>query len=135
MKSLSAFCATAILLFGIAPARAHIRAAIDQVNTDQQRRDLDQAPQLRYDQGTPAPELYPGEADDVGPQSVLSLKPRRTLFEGSADSQYYYTDNAFLDHSTRVTSGMLVSTVQFALAPTPYQLGEGQYAPRIGFRE
>lgn len=30
---------------------------------------------------------------------------------------------------------MLVSTVQFALAPTPYELGGGQSAPRIGFRE
>jgi len=137
MKTKSALLAVAILSLtaGLTPAGAQLPTAIDQVATDQQRRDLDQATQLRYDQGNPAPELYPGEADDVGPQSVLSLKPRRTFFEGAADSQYYFTDNAFLDHSTRVSSGVLVSTAQFDVAPTPFELGDGTYAPRLGFRE
>ncbi len=41
----------------------------------------------------------------------------------------------FLDHTTRLSSGVMVSTAQFALAPTPYKLGDGQTAPRIGFRQ
>ena len=120
---------------GIAAARAQNPGAIDQVDNTQQRRSFEQSAQLRYETGENLPDLYPGETDDVGPQSVLSLKKRRTLFEGIADAQYYFTDNVFLDHSHRVNSGVLVSTVQFALAPTPYALGPGELAPRIGFRQ
>ena len=127
--------AISLLILSVAAAHAQTPAAIDQVNATQQRRSLEQASELRYDQDQSAPELYPGETEDIGPQSVLSLKPRKTLFEGLADSQYYFTDNVFLDHTARVHSGVLVSTAQFALAPTPYALGGGQSAPRIGFRE
>jgi len=123
------------LSLGAVTAWAQTPAAIDQVDSQQQRNALAQSTQLQYDQGQAAPELYPGETDDVGPQSVLNIKPRRTLFQGLADSQYYFTDNVFLDHSTRVASGVLVSTAQFALAPTPYAIGGGLSAPRIGFRE
>ena len=119
----------------IASSEAQTPGAIDQVDTAQQRRALDQSADVRYQSGDSLPDLYPGETDDVGPQSVLSVKRRRTLFEGVADSQYYYTDNVFLDHSSRIASGVLVSTAQLALAPTPYQLGGGEAAPRIGFRE
>lgn len=120
--------------FGAMRAQAQNAAAMDQVGISQQRRSLEQSAELKYETGETAPSLYPGETEDVGPQSVLAVKPRRTLFQGMADIQYYYTDNAFLDHSVRYNSGVMVSTVNFALAPTPYPLWGGLSAPRIGYQ-
>lgn len=116
-------------------AQAQTPGAIDQVNTTQQRRSLEDAAKLNFENGDTVPDLYPGESEDIGPQSVLLAKRRRTLFEGVADVQYYFTDNAFLDHSTRLNSGVLVSTAQFSIAPSPYALGPGESEPRIGFRQ
>ncbi len=128
--------AASLLVSASAAAWAQSPAALDQIDTTQQHRSLEQSGQMLYDQNQTAPELYPHESDDIGPQSVLAAKaPPRKYFEGSADSQYYYSDNAFLDHTTRLSSGVMVSTAQFALAPTPYKLGDGQTAPRIGFRQ
>ena len=85
-----------------------------------------------------APELYPGENTDVGPQLLLRAMPRRQWVEASADSQYYYTSNVFLTKETRpggnTDTGVLVSTIQVALAPTPFDVPGGQIAPRLGFR-
>jgi hypothetical protein len=127
--------AASLMISASAAAWAQSPAALDQLNTTQQHRDLDQAGESLYDKDSLAPELYPHEADDIGPQSVLSTKSPRTLFEGVADVQYYYSDNAFLDHNVRLPAGVLVSSAQFSLAPTPYPLGNGQSAPRVGFRE
>jgi hypothetical protein len=121
--------------FGIDRAQAQNAAAMDQVDSTQQRRAVEEVTERRYETGETAPEIYPGESEDIGPQSVLAAKHRRTLFEGTADIQYYYTDNVFLDHSVRVPSGVMVSTAQGAVAPTPYEFGDGEFAPRIGFRE
>ena len=76
-----------------------------QADSVQQRRQLEQAAQLMVSTNA-VPELFAGESDDVGPQSVLKMKPRRTLFEASADAQYFYSDNMFLanggkQHATR----------------------------------
>jgi hypothetical protein len=129
--------AVAVMAFVLCSARATAQnaAAIDQVDSVQQRRSIEQATELRYETGETAPELYPGESEDIGPQSVLAAKRRRSLFQGSADIQYYYTDNAFLDHSSRVPSGVMVSTAQAELAPEPYKLGDGEFAPYLGFRQ
>lgn len=85
-----------------------------------------------------APELYPGENADVGPQFLLKAMPRRQWVEASVDSQYYYTSNAFLTKETtpgsNTDTGVLVSTVQVAFAPTPFEVPGGQLAPRLGFR-
>lgn len=127
--------ALALLTLVGARSQAQPPAAIDQVNNDQQRRSMEQAAQLNFQNGDSVPDLYPGETDDVGPQSVLAVRKRRTLFEGVVDTQYYFTDNVFLDHSTRLNSGVMVSTVQFSVAPTAYALGPGESEPRIGFRQ
>jgi hypothetical protein len=124
-----------VALFAVFTAAAQNPAAIDQLNNTQQHQSFDQSGKLTYEPGSEAPEIYPVESEDVGPQSVLSIKPRRTWVEGAADAEYYYTDNAFLDHTTRVSSGLLISTAQIALAPAPYQVGEIQLTPRLGFRE
>lgn len=82
-----------------------------------------------------APELYEGESSDVGPQFIVRTKPRRKWIEASVDSQYYYTSNAFLNEKAPIDdTTILVNTVQVALAPTPFAVGEDQFAPRLGFR-
>jgi hypothetical protein len=83
---------------------------------------------------TNAPELYPGENEDVGPQRILKVKPTHTYFEGLADTQIAFTDNNRLDNHQRVSTLYAVNTVQFAFAPSAYDLGPGKFAPRVGFR-
>ncbi len=81
-----------------------------------------------------APELYSGETSDVGPQSLLQLKPRRRWVEASADVQLFYTDNVFLSDQQRQSANVLVSTVEAALAPTDIEVHGGQLAPRLGYQ-
>src|SRR5581483_9538675 len=67
--------------------------------------------------GTNAPELYSDEDADVGPQHILSLSPRRTMFEVSADSEYLWTDNALLQPNGGVESTIFVNTISAAYVP------------------
>lgn len=87
--------------------------------------------------GETAPILSPEEMVDVGPQSILKMKRRKTHFEASADSQLLYTSNILLteDNSPfkRGTS-FLVSGISVALAPEPFLVGNGLLAPRIGIQ-
>ncbi len=114
--------------------RAQVPAAVQQVDTVQQRRHLEQTA-LAAESGEVAPEMFAGETSDVGPQSILKFKPRKTHFEAMADVQYFYTDNMFLAKDDPQSADVLVSAVQFALAPIPYALGDGQFAPRLGYRQ
>jgi len=133
MKNLISTIAYCVL-FSIARSNAQTPGAIEQVESVQQRRQLDSAANSQQE-GENAPELFPGESSDVGPQSVLRFKPRKTWFEAFADVQYFYTDNMFLTENNEQSSDVLVSSAQFALAPTPpAALGGGQLAPRLGYR-
>jgi len=89
---------------------------------------------LNLSTNTVAPELYPGENADVGPQQILRLKPRKTYFEVIADSQCFYTDNVYLSDDNKVGGALFVNTIQAALAPEGYELGSGHFAPALGFR-
>jgi hypothetical protein len=81
-----------------------------------------------------APEFYGGETADVGPQSLLQLKPRRHWLAASADEQLFYTDNVFLADKKAQSANILVSTVEVALAPTDIEVDDGQLAPRLGYQ-
>lgn len=107
--------------------------AVRQVDSAQQRRELGQ-PAKTLGDGETVPELYTGEASDVGPQSVVKFKSRKSYLELSADAQYFHTDNMFLSDGGKVGTDVLVSMVQAALAPGAYALGEGQFSPRLGYR-
>jgi hypothetical protein len=133
MKLTSICAASASLTILIGTVSGQIPGAIQQVDSVQQHRDLVQSAKS-YQEGDSAPELYPEESTDVGPQSVLRPKPRHTLFEAMADAQYFYTDNMFLNEKGRHSADVLVSTAQFALAPTPYDFAEGKLAPRVGYQ-
>ena len=114
-------------------AGAQVVQANQQLDAVQQQRQLTGADQAYATNTVPA--LVPDEMTDVGPQSVLKLKPRRQLLEASADLQYFYTDNALFTEHDRKGSDVLVGTVEAALDPTPYALGNGYFSPRLGFQQ
>jgi hypothetical protein len=80
-----------------------------------------------------APSLYPGETQDIGPQYLVTLKPKQHWVSGFADTQFMYTSNALLSEEPlgqEVSSGLIVATVQAAFEPTPFFIGEtGVTAP------
>jgi hypothetical protein len=121
-----------VLLLGA--ARAQTPNASQQVQNAQQQRQLQSFAELS--EGTNAvPEFYEGETSDVGPQSVLQARRHRTYVTAFSDEQFFYTDNAFLSDRGQVSASVLISTVQAALAPTPYPFGGGLLAPRVGYQQ
>lgn len=118
---------------GALPMFAQVPGAVDQVDKFQQQRERSQT--VTTGEGETAPELFSGETSDVGPQSVLRLKPRRSWFEAQADVQYYFTDDLFPEAASgKLASAVVLSTVQLAVAPTPFEAPCGSYAPRVGYR-
>jgi Putative beta-barrel porin 2 len=82
---------------------------------------------------TNAPELYPGETTDVGPQHILRATPRWNYFNVYFDSQVFYSDNAnFAQGSSIIASSVFVNTVQAAITPPPITLGQGKLTPTAG---
>src|SRR5262249_37013186 len=133
MKTFTRILAGISLAGALQSAQGQNMGANQQVDDMQQRRQRAQAADS-YAEGSSAPELYPEESSHVGPQTVLKMKPRRTLFEAMADVQYFYTDNMFLTEKQKHGADVLVSTAQFALAPSPYDFAGGALAPRVGYQ-
>jgi hypothetical protein len=111
---------------------AQMPNAYQQVDTLDQHRQLQQTAQALDTNSVPA--LYDSETSDVGPQSVLQMKARRTWIQAYADAQFFYTDNVFLADRNKQDANVLVSTVMAELAPTPYNFEDGQFAPRLGYQ-
>lgn len=118
-------------LFVLPVAHAQMPNANQQVDTLDQRNRLEQSAQSLATNNVPA--LYDSETSDVGPQSVLAMKARRTWVQAAADEQFFYTDNMLLANTHKQSADVLVSTVEAALAPTPFDFHGGQLAPRIGY--
>lgn len=127
------FLAGSGLMLGLAPVFAQMPNAGQQADTVQQRRELEEsaAPGTATNS---VPELYAGESDDVGPQSVLRYKPHHNILTASVDSQYFYTDNMFLTREDRHGADVLVSTADIVLSPDPFPLGDGVFTPRVGYQ-
>ncbi len=123
-----------ILALMVAATITHAQNAVDALDSSQFRRSIEAG--MKYSEGDAPPELFPGESTDVGPQSILKLKPRRKHWEFSTDSQFMFTSNALLTESpvARTETTLLVNSIQFALAPDPYLVCDRAFAPRIGFR-
>lgn len=125
-----------LLLIQFGPFVVSLQAqpvAIQQMQNTQQTL-KQQQPLLKVQTETNAPELYPGENQDVGPQRILKLMAPRTWFEVWLDSQVFETSNALLTHNTPQSSAVFVNTIQAAVAPTPFDVRSGKLAPTIGFR-
>src|ERR1039458_7518970 len=107
-------------------------AAVQQLQNNQISREL-QVPVTGLVAGTNAPELYRGENEDVGPQRILRLNPRRTDFDVLFDSQFFFSDNAnFAQEPASIASPVFVNTVQAAFAPSAVQFGSGKIAGAVG---
>jgi hypothetical protein len=108
-------------------------AAVQQLQNQQITRQL-QAPPPALIVGTNAPELYPGENMDVGPQRILRLNPRHYYFDAILDSQFIYSDNAnYAQQPVAVGSAIFVNTVQAAFTPPVFDLGPGKAALAAGY--
>jgi hypothetical protein len=134
MHTKTFFAAGVGLALAIVAAHAQNPDASQQVDNAQHLR------QLQSFNGLPestnaVPEFYEGETSDIGPQSVLQVKRQRTYFQAFADEQFFYTDNVFLANHGQQGASVLISTVQAALAPSPYELGGGLFSPRIGYQQ
>lgn len=107
-------------------------AAIQQLQNNQINRQLQvQVPNLPA--GTNAPELFPGENTDVGPQRVLRENPPPTYFDVLFDSQVFYSDNAnYATSADAIGSTIFVNTAQVAVTPPVFKLGSGSAAAAIG---
>jgi hypothetical protein len=126
------FVSGVCLALAVGVARAQNPGASQQVDSAQRLRQI----QSTLPASTNAvPEFYEGETSDIGPQSVLQVKRKRTYVEAFADEQFFYTDNVFLANHDKQGASVLISTVQAALAPSPYEFAGGLLAPRIGYQQ
>jgi hypothetical protein len=116
-----------------ASAYAQIGGIVNQVDTTQTRAQLNQSAEAQAATNG-VPQLYEGESSDLGPQSVVQARPRHTLFSAEADAQFFYTDNILQTDRRAQSTGVLLSTAQFALTPTPYAAGSGTLSPEVGYR-
>jgi hypothetical protein len=131
MKLIRALAIISLVFAGLISLRAQPAAVQQLENTRQIEQQQTILPQIAA--GTNAPELYPGENEDVGPQRILRVAPPRKYFDALVDSQVFYTDDAnFASDPSRIGSAVFVNTIQMAFAPTPYQFGPGKFAPSIG---
>jgi hypothetical protein len=131
MKIKEAFAVITVILTGwpLVPLRAQ-PAAVQQMQNTQQSQQQSSFSSLTS--GTTAPELYPGENSDIGPQRILRLTPRPTPWELYLDSQFFYTTNATFSANAKTGSGVFVNTVQLSYSPGPYKLGANTFAPSAG---
>ena len=128
------FCALAVLTLifsGLFTLRAQ-PVNVQQFQNTQQARQFEQ-PLPGVLAATNAPELYPGESTDVGPQRILRMNPRPSYFNVWFDSQVFYSDNAnFAQGKSIFDSTVYVNTVQAAIAPPDFNVGAGKLTLTAG---
>jgi len=85
-----------------------------------------------------APETYPGESEDLGPQVLLKQKKKRDpLFEFSSDTMFMWTSNALtagLNDPNKARTSIVSETFSLALAPKAWDVGSGKLSLRTGYR-
>lgn len=114
-------------VIGLAQGRIEVAA--------QQLRRLDLREKLQQPAAeAAAPALTTEETEDIGPQFVVRQKPRRDLFEVSADLQHGQTSNVYLTEKDKVKAVFTLSTLQLALAPIPVKSGNGALGWKAGYR-
>jgi hypothetical protein len=120
------------LVFAGIPALQAQPVTVQQFQNTQQAQRL-QTPLSGLNNTTNAPELYPGESSDVGPQRILRLNPQPDYFDAFFDSQIFYSDNANFAHGPSIIdSTVYINTVQAAFTPPEFKLGPGKFAPAAG---
>jgi len=108
-------------------------AAIQQLQNDQITRELQTPLPSVLLNSTNAPELYPGENTDVGPQRILRRNVPKTYFDVLFDSQFFYSENAnFAQQPYAISSPVFVNTVQAVFTTPVKEFGPGKIAGAIG---
>jgi len=126
-----AFAILALVFTGLFSLRAQ-PVNVQQFQNTQQARQFEQ-PLTGPLAATNAPELYPGESTDVGPQRILRLNPRPEYFNVWLDSQVFYSDNAnFAQGKYILDSTVYVNTAQAAITPPDFKLGDGRLTLTAG---
>ena len=121
-----------LLLWGVALGLHAEPAAVQQLQNDQFARSLQTSP-FNLRTGTNAPQLFPGEDADVGPQQVLRLNPRKTYFEAVLDSQVYFSDNAnYAQSPDAIASPVFVNAFQALFTPPAVELRQGSLSGSLG---
>ena len=116
---------------------SQVSGIIDQAETARQQREAEQLLRDITRRDATVAGLYPDEIGDVGPQSVLRVRPRPVYFDVLADSQFYYTDNMLFQEPIQgrtVGASVLVNTAQLSFTPPPVAAGNGSFWPRLGYR-
>lgn len=132
MKLKQLFLAAAVVFAGLLSLRAQ-PVNVQQFQNIQQLRQSQQ-PLAGATTVTNAPELYPSENEDVGPQHILRLNPRPKYFDLLLDSQVFFTDNAnFAQGAAVIGSAVFVNTVQASFMPADLKIGPGKLSPAAGF--
>src|ERR1035438_4217957 len=134
MNHKALFATGGFLALALVAALAQNPGASQQVDNAQHLRQLQSFTGLPESTNA-VPEFYEGETSDIGPQSVLQVKRQRTYFQVFADEQFFYSDNVFLANHGQQGASVLISTLQAALAPSPYELGGGLFSPRVGYQQ
>ncbi len=131
MKNQGVLTVIALVLIGLPVVALRAQPAAEQQlqNTQQSQQENSFSSLVS---GTTAPELYPGENSDIGPQRILKLTPKPTPWELYLDTQFFYTNNAKFSRNPKTGSGVFVNTVQVSYSPGPYKLGPGTFAPSAG---
>jgi len=132
MKKFSLVLLVTLTLVGFNQASAQTPTAVQQVDDSHRRRDRAESA-ASYLESTNAPELYPDETSDLGPQTVLKTKNRQHILEAMADVQYLFTDNMFLTEKNHQNADVLVSTVELALKPVSLDFAGGTLTPVVGY--
>ena len=85
-----------------------------------------------------APELFPGEMEDVGPQFLVAREQQaaaeRKLIEAFFDTQLFYTSNALLTEKGNQDTSVMVYTLQAAINLPQFELFGGTVSPKAGYR-
>lgn len=81
------------------------------------------------------PSLYKDESKDLGPQyMVKEAPPKQPWIEASFDYQYASSTNVNLLEKDQSESSLMISTAQIALTPSPWELADGSFALKTGYR-
>ena len=133
MKLIRAVVVLSLLLACATSSQAQ-SPAIQQFQNNQLNLQQQQLPAPGLRAGTNAPELYPGENADVGPQRILRDNPRPKYFDVFLDTEIFYSDNANYASvpSDKIGSFIFVNTVQGAIVIPPITAGPGKFEPTIG---
>ena len=130
MKLIRSFDLILLVLICAVSSRAQ-PAAVQQLQNNQMNAQQ-QMPLPGLRAGTNAPELYPGENMDVGPQRILRQNPRVNWFDVHLDGQIFISDNPTYSPA-HIPSLIYVNTVQAAFTPPPINLGPGKAALEMGY--